>query len=224
MPEVPTGIPGTKRAVGGASIERVVYEAETAAAVVVDEHELSPDPHPQYTNEDIGGPAGLMPMDGAPGEDGMMGQAGPAGPTGATGAQGPPGSGEGGGGIGGMGPPGLDAEVEEPLFIPGPAGAIGPTGPTGPPGSGGSGSGTTVIWQEDVYELDEPVVIPGPVGVPGNPGAAGADGSAGVDGADGNLMSYPAGIAVFVQEATPTSPTPQRGDLWIKVLSGEDAV
>ena len=180
MPETPTGIPGTKRAVGGASLERVAYEAETAAAGAVVDHELTPDPHPQYTNEDGGGPAGLMPMDGEPGEDGMIGTPGapgPVGPEGPPGNDGDPGGPDGPPGPTGIaGPPGLDAEIEEPLFVPGTVGAVGPTGATG------------------------------------------------AVGADGNLTSYPNPIAVFVQEATPTSPTPQRGDLWIKVLSGEDAV
>lgn len=46
-----SGYPGTKRAVGGSSLERVQYEASKAADEVVVEHELKPDPHPQYQLE-----------------------------------------------------------------------------------------------------------------------------------------------------------------------------
>lgn len=41
-------------------------------------------------------------------------------------------------------------------------------------------------------------------------------------GGSGNVVSQPAAIVVFVQNATPSSP--QKGDIWIKVQAGEDAI
>lgn len=49
MSTTPTGIPGKKGTIGGASVERVVFEAEKAASNATIGHEVATDPHPQYT-------------------------------------------------------------------------------------------------------------------------------------------------------------------------------
>jgi hypothetical protein len=179
-----TGYPGKGTGIGGTSLERVQFEADTSASEAVTDHEDAADPHDQYTTEDdIDAaslvitkrlPAGIMPLalDGEPGEQGIPG---PPGPRGATGATGPPGTGGSGGA------PVLwfeGNELEEAIAIPGPAGPAGATGGAGTPGAPGVAGPAGVVgppgWDAEAPE--EPLLIPGPAGATGPQGAPGGGG------------------------------------------------
>lgn len=46
-----TGEPGRKKAVGGVTAERAIFEAEKAATEQISGHELHSNPHPQYATD-----------------------------------------------------------------------------------------------------------------------------------------------------------------------------